>query len=389
MRYNDRMARKKILYVITKSVWGGAQRYVYDLATNLPKNRFGVTVAAGGNGPLFDKLQMVGIRTIQIPTLERDIHIYSELRAFWHLARLFVKERPDISHLNSTKVGILGAITAKLASLVTRHSSFVIFTAHGWGFMEPRPRWQKIAIFTASAVAALFQGRIIVLSRAEYRLSRRFISRKKLALIPLGIATPDFLSKKQARAAILQKIRFSIAPNAILTGTIAELTKNKGIVFLLDALSRLQSEQNLSRIAVIIIGEGEERPRLEKEIRRSNLGGIVRLAGFIPDASSLLKGFDMFILPSLKEGFPYTIIEAMAAEIPVVATSVGGIPDLLENDKEGLLVPTKNPDALGRAILELSKDPSVRARMGGAAVKKAEEQFLLAHMIQKTITQYE
>ena len=126
---------KKVLYVITKSVWGGAQRYVFDLATNLPKDQFEIVAAAGGEGPLFDKLHNAGIRTINTPSLERDVHILNETSVFWQLLKIFHTEKPDILHLNSTKIGALGALAAFLYKLLTLNFKLLtVFTVHGWGF---------------------------------------------------------------------------------------------------------------------------------------------------------------------------------------------------------------------------------------------------------------
>src|SRR3989344_3118896 len=99
------MQKKKILYVITKSVWGGAQRYVYDLATRLPREKFEVVVACGGDGFLIEKVRKAGIRVIQLPELARDVHIGRELKSLWSLARVFAREQPDIIHLSSSKTG--------------------------------------------------------------------------------------------------------------------------------------------------------------------------------------------------------------------------------------------------------------------------------------------
>jgi len=125
--------RKKIAYVITKSNWGGAQRYVYDLATNVPKNTFDVIVVCGGNGTLAKKLEQEGTRVIRIKGLERDIRFGSEIRVLYRLKHLFAQEQPDIVHLNSSKIGGLGSLAARMARV-----PHIIFTAHGFAFNEKR-----------------------------------------------------------------------------------------------------------------------------------------------------------------------------------------------------------------------------------------------------------
>ena len=246
---------KKILYVITKSNWGGAQRYVYDLATNLPKDQFETVVAAGrpdfsrgeprlkeadGNGPLFARLNDAGVRTISIRGLERDINPLKELQSLWNLFKIFCNERPDIIHLNSSKIGGLGAIAAKLSSLITRHSSLVVFTVHGWGFHEDRNPLARFIIFTASWLSSLFQDTIILIDRMDYTAAKKFIPHHKLVYIPNGIAKIPLPPARSARSFLSEKIRHHISPDTMIIGTIAELTKNKGLTHLIDAVNQMK-----------------------------------------------------------------------------------------------------------------------------------------------------
>ena len=228
LSYNRHM-KKKILFVITKSVWGGAQKYVYDLATNLSTDRFDAIVAAGGNGPLFEKLTVAGIRTIRIPELDRDVHIGKELQSLSALQHLFRYEKPDIVHLNSSKVGGLGALAARIASVYTKKQSKIIFTVHGWGFLEDRPMVWRIVIFFASFFSTLLQHTVILINTRDYTAARRFIQKRKRVLIPNGLSPHTCIPAIQARSFFSEKLHNHIPEDAIVIGTIAELTKNKGL----------------------------------------------------------------------------------------------------------------------------------------------------------------
>ena len=381
--------KKKILYVITKSVWGGAQRYIFDLATNLPKDEFEIVVAAGGSGPLFEKLQKAGIHTVTIPGLQRDINIWKELFSIWHLFKIFLEEKPDIIHLNSTKVGSLGAVTSKFSSLVVGHKSLVIFTVHGWGFKEDRPVWQKALIFFFSWLSSLFQDKIILINTPDYRTAQRFIPKRKLTLIHNGIGPINFFPREEARTFFTKKVGRPIASDTILIGTNAELTQNKGLSYLIDALSRRNLYSNYGGFASIVIGNGENRSELQAQIAKLGLRDKIFLLGFLPDAARYLKGFDLFVLPSLKEGLPYTIIEAMSAGLPIVASRVGGTPDLVTDGKNGLLVEIKNSIALADALEKLVKNPVEITRMGEESLKIAKNRFQLQDMIEKTSALYD
>ena len=381
--------RKKVLYIVTKSVWGGAQRYVYDLATSLPKDKFEAVVAAGGNGPLFEMLGREGIRTIQIPAFRRDINPLKECAAFFQLFKVYASERPDIIHLNSSKAGGLGALAAfiyKFLPPTTYHPlPKVIFTVHGWGFLENRAWITKKIILFISRLSSLFQDKVILLDRVDFAAAEKFIPARKLVLIPNGIKEIDFLARADARALLAQKIEHPIAQDTVLIGTIAELTKNKGLRYLIDAISLIPD----SLFLLLIIGDGEDRSRLEKQIADAKLQDHVSLAGFISHANQYLKALDVFVLPSLKEGLPYVIMEAMAAGLPVIATNVGGMPDMIADGDVGILVPPKDSQALAKAIETLAANPEKRMALGMRAQETIKTKFAFHDMLNRTIQLYD
>ncbi|QQG45236.1 MAG: glycosyltransferase family 4 protein [Candidatus Sungiibacteriota bacterium] len=380
---------QKVLYVITKSVWGGAQRYIFDLATNLPGGQFEVVVATGGSGPLFDKLQKAGVRTITIPGLQRDINLWKELVSLWYLFKIFVREKPDIIHLNSSKVGGLGAIAAFAAKLTTYNLQLTtIFTVHGWPFNEKRPWWQKKFIRFLSWLGALFQDKIILINTADLNAAKQFIPSRKLALIYNGIGPVNFMERAAARNFFAEKLSKKLETDTIIIGTIAEFTPNKGLTGLLQALHNPNYAMSNIRCLTLLIGWGEERSKLQNLIQEFGLHGSVFLVDFLPEAAHYLKGFDIFILPSLKEGLPYTIMEAMQAGLPIVATSVGGIPDMITHQHDGLLIPPQDPLRLTQTLDLLLRDVRLRKTLGENARKKSETRFRLRDMIENMIKIY-
>ena len=387
IRYNN--MPKKVLFVITKSVWGGAQRYVYDLATSLPKESYAAVVALGGDGPLKEKLQQAGIPTISIPSLERDINVFKEFRSVFSLWHIINREKPDIVHLNSSKVGGLGALAAAGSKLWTKNYGLkTIFTVHGWAFNESRKFFQKSAIYVLQWLTAALSDRVVVISRHDYRqaIQMPLIRNEKFVLIPLGIPIHQlqFLAPKKAQTAMTKL--FSIPHGTSLMGTVAELTQNKGLVHLIDSVAKLKDR--FPRHRCLIIGGGEQKEFLQQYIASHDLGENVVLAGFVPNAAQYLRGFDAFILPSLKEGLPYTILEAMHAGVPVIASSVGGIPDLVEHEKTGLLVPTKNAVELAKAKEKMLVSEETRALFGKRGKKRVQEKFPFTTMLEKTLALY-
>jgi len=153
-------SNKKILYVITKSNWGGAQRYVYDLATHAKERGFTVLVACGSTGELTERLEKKDIPLRIIPSLGRNVRIFKELHAFFALLFLFRKERPDIIHLNSSKVGAMGGLAGRIARVPK-----ILFTAHGWAFNEERTLFSRIIIAFIHYLTVFFSHQTIAVSK--------------------------------------------------------------------------------------------------------------------------------------------------------------------------------------------------------------------------------
>ena len=311
-------AKTKILFVITKSNWGGAQKYVYDLVTHLPQKGFEIVVAFGGTGEadaspglLAERLKVSGIRTIFLSSFTRNIYLFQEFKAFFELLNIIRKERPDVLHLNSSKAGGLGALAGRFAGVPR-----IIFTAHGFAHNEMRPLHERILIWIASWFTILFSHRVIVLSNYECTRAPIIFSRRKLRVIHNGI---DLDMQFESG----EKIRNAFPSGTRITGTLGELTKNK------NQIALIEQAKNDPNLFVAIVGEGEERLPLEAKIKEYKLEERVKLFGF-RTASESLNGFDVFALPSLKEGLPYVLLEAKVAGLPIVANRVGGVGEILD-----------------------------------------------------------
>ena len=192
------MPPTQLLYVITKSNWGGAQRYVYDLALASRERGYDVAVLAGGTGPLLQKLEAAGIRTLSLPLRQRRSFLGDLLTfgSFFALIRIFRTERPHIVHTNSAKAGGLGNLAARLASV-----PFIVFTAHGWEFNAPRNLLSKGGIAFFSWITMLLSHRTIAVSDAIRRDVRWWPGvSKKLVVIRNGIDAPAFKTRESARA---------------------------------------------------------------------------------------------------------------------------------------------------------------------------------------------
>ncbi|HUQ30028.1 MAG TPA: glycosyltransferase [Candidatus Paceibacterota bacterium] len=304
--------RRKVMFVITKSNWGGAQRYVFDLATSLPRDHFDVSVAFGQGGLLAKKLREVGIATFPIQNLQRDVSAFNDGKSFFELFRLFRMEKPDVVHLNSSKAAGIGALAARLSGVPC-----IVFTAHGWPFWEQRNPVSRMLMYFFSWLTALLSHHIVVVSDYDLKVAQQmpWVPRKCVRIYN-GIDLTVPLSSGDV-------VRHSFPQGVRITGTIGELIKNK------NQIALIEQAKNTPDMYVAIVGEGENRLYLQKKIDAYGLATRVKLFGFMP-ASVVLRGFDVFALPSLKEGLPYVLLEAKAAGLPIVANRVGGVGEILD-----------------------------------------------------------
>lgn len=377
----------KILYLITQSELGGAQSYVLDLASSLNK-RHEIIVAfgeQGNNGSLAKKLAQSKINCHSLPHLIRAISPVSDTLAIIEIIKLIKRVQPDIVHLNSSKISILGSLSALACRLLNpKKQTKYIYTVHGWVFNEPLPLWKKLFYKYAEKYSSFVKTKLICVSDydREFAIKNHIAPLEKLLTIHNGRELIDFLPRPEVRAK-LQEIfpNKKISSDEIIIGTIANFYKTKGYEYFLSAISRLIIEG--VKLKVVAIGDGPERRNIEKMIKAYRLEDCFLLTGRL-DGAKLLKAFDIYVCSSVKEGLSYTIIEAMQAELPIIATKVGGNPELITNGLSGQIVESKDAEALANEINNLLRDPDLGKTLGRNARNKAIKDFDLERMIEMT-----
>ena len=363
----DTQCKKKVLFLITKSNWGGAQRYVYDLATNLDKNHFTPVVTLGGEGELSDRLQHAGIRVIQIDSLTRDIDLKKDwglFRTLWHILR---EEKPDVLHVNSSKAGGAGAFMGRILRIKK-----IVFTAHGWAFNEQRPWWQKFIIKFLHWLTVLFSHRTIAVSRAILEDMNWPIAQRKMKIINPGRTIGAMYSRSEAKEALARFYpKLEKYQNDPWLVCIAELHPTKQHHLLIQAFQEVLNKKPQARLT--LIGDGQLRDDLQKEIENQNLSEHIFLLGALPDAARFLRAFDLFVLASLSEAYGYVLHEAALAKLPVIATNVGGVRDIVDDKQNGLLVSPKGTAELSEAILKLLTNTKYAQGLRDALYEKIQE----------------
>lgn len=372
---------KKILFIITKSEMGGAQRFLYEFITHLNPQNYQFMVAAGGNDQLIEKLREKKIGVIPIKNFSNAPGLKNFL-TFLEIFKLIKNFKPDILYLLSSEAGFIGSIAGGFYRFFSRNKKpKIIYRIGGWAFKEPRNIFIKKIYLWAEKISAPFKDVIITNSEFDRHLAikNKIIPPNKIITIYNGLDADNlkFLSKKEARIFIESKIKHPLN-NSVLIGTIANLYKNKGLDYLILAIARISNDHKLN---FIIIGDGPEKNDLGKSIKKQGLEKRAFLIGRVPDAYQYLKAFNLFVLPSVKEGQPWTILEAMAAGVPIVATNIAGIPEMIENEKSGLLVEPADPEALSLAIEKMLTHPSLAHETAQNALKTIKEKFKIETMV--------
>ena len=368
----------KILYVITKSNWGGAQKYVFDLAVAMKNKNHEVLVAFGGNGLLKEKLEKEKIKIIQIKDLERDISFWKDIKVFFNLYKIIQKEKPEIIHLNSSKIGIVGSILSKIIGIKK-----IIFTAHGFPFREDRNFISKFIIKILSYWTILFSNTTICVSKKDLEDVKNWpLVKNKIITIHNGI---DIKEYENINNNINNKkiIKENENKDKIKIISIGELHKNKGFTFALKAISLLKKEIVNFSYTIFSFG-GDEYENLKKEILDLELQDYVFLQILNEPANKKLKDFDIYFLSSIKEGLPFVLLEAGINDLAIVASDTGGVKEIIENNLNGFLVKSKNITDFSEKLKVLILDKNLREKFSKNIKTKIIQEFSLEKMVKET-----
>lgn len=367
----------KILFVITKGNNGGAQRYVYDLVTHVDRQRFMPIVALGETGILDERLNHAGVRVIIVPAMKNSLSPKQFWLTYKQLWRLFRNEQPDIVHLNSSIAGAAGALAARLARVPK-----TIFTAHGWAFNEDRPWHHKTIIKFAYWLTIKLSNRTIAVSTTTMAQMDYFGIKNKMKVIHPGRTLGVTYDRNEARGKIVDffpTLKNHRAEPWLVC--IAEFHPIKNHQLLINAFAEVVKKH--PRAKLCLIGDGQLIKAIKKQISSLGLKDSVFVIGHLTEASRYIKAFDALILTSLSEAYPYVIQEAGLAGLPVVATDVGGISDIITNTKDGFLIESDDEDSLVAAIDYLLSNKEQAYKLGKKLQTKLSQNDA-AHMTKLT-----
>ncbi len=359
-------ARPKLLIVITLAEIGGAQTCVAQLLPALVRD-YDVTVAAHGDGPLRAAIRASGARSVELVQLRRRIGP-RDVAALFELIRLVRSLRPALVHTHSSKAGVLGRLAAAICRVPV-----VLFTAHGWAFKAEQGVRSRLYLW-GDRWASRFTSTVVCVSETERRagLAARTCRPDRTVVIRNGVDAGAFQPAVRSH------------DGAPVLVTVGRLQAPKDYATLVAALARLSDLPLLTRI----VGDGPDRASVAAAVQHAGLADSVELLGDRDDVAELLAGADCFVLSSLSEGLPLSVLEAMAGGLPVVATDVGGVHELVVDGVTGTLVPPSDPGALADALRRLLVDPALRARLGAAGRARVLSDFTVEGVQQAHLDLY-
>lgn len=360
------MKKIKLLHLISRIDIGGAERQLLSLVTNLDKEKYDIYVRYfEGKGELKKEFEGGGIQIKKF-----------EFRGFWDMSiwlRLYQDmkaNRYDVIHTHGFKADLWGAIVGRLTGV-----PIIISTVHN----QEQYLKNSIVRFIEKWIISPIDDTIIVVSEGVKRflIKTGGIPEKKIKKVYYGINPADIKIDKERDI----REELGIDKDAPLIGCIGRLVEQKGHKYLIRAAKRVI--EIFPQAKFFIIGRGKLEKNLKKLAQNNSLNSGIIFAGFRTDIYSIIDKLDLIVMPSLWEGLGLVLLEAMALGKPIVATDVGGIPEVVENKKTGILVPAKDPNALAEAIINLLEDYSVAARMGEMGKASVKERFSSVKMVKE------
>ena len=343
--------------------------HVRDLARALLDLGHDIHVLTGGSGVFTEALDSYRVPFRSIAALVRPLRPWNDARAVLEIVRTLREIDPDLVSAHSSKAGIVARIAGSLLAIPT------LFTAHGWSFTEGVPTLRRYSYLAAERIAGPLAARIITVSDYDRSLALRHRLAAPGRIVTIHNGMPDvdpLLHSEPGRTPPLISV-------------IARMAPPKDFRTLLEALAGLVDlDWRLEWI-----GGGPDQPVAERLCAEIGLADRVRFLGDRNDVAHRLAAAQLFVLPTRWEGFPRSILEAMRAGLPVVATDVGGVRESISHGTTGLRVPRSKPDDLRDALRTLIEDPTKRVRMGRAGRRTYESRFTLERMVAETLALYD
>jgi glycosyltransferase involved in cell wall biosynthesis len=350
----------EVLFLDNETNWRGGQEQIFTLIRGLYQEGLGVALAAPSGAPLSRRVRALGVT--HFPLRWRGEINLLKARSLIQILR---RRHWDVIHFNTPRGIATAAFLSRRVGIPVR----VLSRRVNFPLRGPVSRWKYL--YSADRILTVSSGITETLIQSGIPASR-------VEVVYEGVDVREVENAAPARL---------YPPSEPVIGCVAYLSEEKGHATLLDALALLLGQRPAARL--VLVGDGPLRIQLERQARALGISERVRFLGFQEHTSHFLRGFDIFVLPSLSEGLSSGILAAMAASLPVVASDIGGIPELVQHRVTGLLVPPRNPEPLAEALTELIDSADLRHRYGQAGRSRVMKHFTLEQKVKRTLAIYE
>ncbi len=365
-----RAARPRVVYLAHRFMIGGAEEMVLSLVRHLPARFEPLVCCIADAGPIGQEIKRTGTPVAELglnPGLRRPLDVNG-------IRRYLRETRPDIVHtflLTASLYGRLAAILERVPVVIGTEVNIYEHkrASHAWVERMLMARTDRV-VASAESVRDFYVRQI----------------HADPAKVDVIYNAVDFAQATAEKSRDQMRAELGVPGDAIVAGVIARLTEQKGHRFLFDALAQ---QPSLSELRVIVVGGGELADGLKRHAERAGLASRVHFLGARRDLGDLLAAMDIFVMPSLWEGLPLSLVLAMGAGLPVVATRVAGIPEVVEDGRTGLLVPPADAPALASALARLAADSTLRHRLGAAARASVLPRFNVQHYVDAIVALYD
>jgi len=374
------VVKTNLLFVITKLELGGAQTQLLSLIRRLDTSKYNIYLFTARSGLLMaDAVRSPGLIVHGSAFLERAINPAADTLAFFELIRYIKEKKIDIVHTHSSKAGIIGRCAAAAAGV-----RGIFHTVHGWPFHPYQRRAASALYILLERFAAMLTTRIVVVCEADKArgLAAKIGHPELYEIISYAIDAPSFGKAADTRI----RRQLGIAGDSLVVGTVACFKPQKAPLDYLNLVRAVAAK--MPDVVFVMAGDGVLRRAVERFIKRHGLERKVILTGWRRDVPQLLAAFDVFVLTSRWEGLPVSVIEAMAASLPVVATHTGGIAELIHEPRNGFLCPCGDLGALRDKVLRLLRDRNLRLSTGAGASSSIGPEFTWQHAARSTEALY-
>ncbi|MFW5802737.1 MAG: glycosyltransferase family 4 protein, partial [Verrucomicrobiota bacterium] len=375
-----------ICHVITRMIVGGAQENTLLTCCGLADRGHRVTLitgpSSGPEGRLLDTAEISGVRVIEVDGLVRPLNPPADWFGYRELLQLFRESSFDVVHTHSSKAGVLGRLAAWRARVPV-----VVHTVHGQAFHPYQSHWRNRLYILLERLAAQHCHHIFAVAQAmvDQCVDAGVAEREKYSVVYSGMDLKPYATAVPDSAL---RANLGIPPGVPVIGKIARLFDLKGHDVLLKAAARIVPEFPDARF--LLVGDGSRRAELEEMASGLGIRANVVFAGLVPPSTipSYVALMDILAHFSLREGLPRTVVQALAGGVPAVAFDLDGTPEVIENDRTGILCPPEDVDAATDALLKLLRNPQMRRRMGRDGQKRVQQQFDSETMVKQLENAY-